>query len=225
MIQATNLTFSYNREQPYILHDISFNIPVGEYVSVVGENGSGKTTLMKLILGFIKPSGGSILNKAQRIGYVPQKNDFSGVNFPITVYEVLDSYRHLLKLPDSRIVYELLDIVNLRSQTKSLMGDLSGGQHQKVLIARALMGNPDLLILDEPSTGIDIGSQKEIYQLIRKMNQEKHLTIISVEHNLEAAVTYSTLIYHLADGHGHFCTPDKYIKEYQRNRIGVIDNA
>lgn len=94
------------------------------------------------------------------------------------------------------------------------MGTLSGGQNQKILIARALMGNPDLLTLDEPSTGVDINSQKEIYGFIKKINKEKGITIVSVEHNLNAAISNLTLIYHLTGGQGHLCTPQKYAAEY-----------
>ena len=94
------------------------------------------------------------------------------------------------------------------------MSTLSGGQSQKILIARALIGNPELLILDEPSTGVDINSQKEIYGFLKKINKENGITIISVEHNLDAAISNSTLIYHLAGGYGHLCTPQKYVNEY-----------
>jgi zinc transport system ATP-binding protein len=82
------------------------------------------------------------------------------------------------------------------------------------MIARALMGSPELLVLDEPSTGVDAGSQKEIYGLLRQINRENGVTIVSVEHNLEAAVINSTLIYHLAEGRGHLCTPKQYAAEY-----------
>jgi zinc transport system ATP-binding protein len=91
---------------------------------------------------------------------------------------------------------------------------LSGGQAQKILIARALIGEPDLLILDEPSTGVDVGSQKEIYGFLKEINQQNEITIVSVEHNLDAAVSNSTLIYHLISGQGHLCSPQKYADEY-----------
>ncbi len=102
------------------------------------------------------------------------------------------------------------------------MGNLSGGQSQKILIARALMGNPDLLILDEPSTGVDIKSQKEIYGFLKKINQENGITIVSVEHNLDAAISNSTLIYHMTEGNGHLCTPRQYADEFLKNK-GKVD--
>ncbi len=224
MIKAENLYFSYTGSPSYVLNGINLEIGDGEYISVVGENGSGKSTLMRLILKFLKPTRGHITTQAQRIGYVPQKNDFSNSNFPITVYEVLNSYRRLLKLKDKNTITEKLGQVGMSDFTGALMGNLSGGQSQKILIARALMGNPDLLILDEPSTGVDIRSQKEIYGFLKKINKEKGITIVSVEHNLDAAISNSTLIYHLTDGQGHLCTPRQYADEFL-NMKGKVDDA
>lgn len=218
MIKAGNLSFSYTGSPPYVLNGINLEIRDGEYVSVVGENGSGKSTLMRLILKFIKPTSGTIESKAKRIGYVPQKNDFSNSNFPITVYEALNSYRKLLKIKDKRVITKNLEQVGLSDFAGALMGTLSGGQNQKILIARALMGNPDLLILDEPSTGVDVGSQREIYGFLKKINEESGITIVSVEHNLDAAVSNSTRIYHLTGGWGHLCSPQQYADEFLKNQ-------
>ncbi|SEW44845.1 metal ABC transporter ATP-binding protein [[Clostridium] fimetarium] len=214
MIKIENLFFSYTSSPPYILDGINLEIQDGEYVSVLGENGSGKSTLMRLLLKLIKPTKGNIQLQAKRIGYVPQKNDFSNSNFPITVYEMLDSYRRILKIKSKNVIMENLKQVGMSEFAKALVGTLSGGQNQKTLIARALIGDPDLLILDEPSTGVDINSQREIYGFLKKINKEKNITIISVEHNLDAAISNSTLIYHLINGQGHLCTPKKYADEY-----------
>lgn len=214
MIEGKNIVFSYTGLPPYVLNEIDLDVQRGAYISVVGDNGSGKSTLMQLILGFIKPTSGKIIVQAKRTGYVPQKKDFSNSNFPITVYEALNSYRKLLRIKDKRIIGESLDIVGMKSFSNALMGTLSGGQSQKILIARALMGNPDLLILDEPSTGVDASSQIEIYGFLKALNQQKGMTIISVEHNLDAAISNSTLIYHLTAGKGHLCTPNQYINEF-----------
>jgi zinc transport system ATP-binding protein len=218
IIKAENLFFSYTGSQPYVLEGVELEIPAGQYVSVVGENGSGKSTLMRLILKFIKPTIGSIGCRAGRIGYVPQKNDFSNANFPITVYEMLNSYRKLLKLKGKGMIAENLEQVGMSSFTGALTGTLSGGQSQKILIARALMGNPDLLILDEPSAGVDMGSQKEIYGFLKKINKEKGITIVSVEHNLAAAMANSTLLYHLSEGRGRLYTPRAYAGKYWNNK-------
>jgi zinc transport system ATP-binding protein len=214
MVKAEGLCYSYTGMAPYVLDGIDLEIKAGEYVSVVGENGCGKSTLMRLILGFLKPTLGSILVGTKRIGYVPQRSDALGSGFPITVYEVLNSYRKLLKLREKDAVREALRQVGMSEYAKSLIGNLSGGQSQKVLIARALMGTPELLILDEPSTGVDVESQRDIYGMLSRLNREEGMTVISVEHNLTAAVSNSTLIYHLTHGKGHICTPQKYAAEY-----------
>lgn len=218
MIKAENLHFSYSGTAPYVLSGMSFEIKKGEYVSAVGDNGSGKTTLMKLILRFLRPTKGNITTEVKRIGYVPQKHDYTGSGFPITVYEMLDSYRKLLGVKEKSAVLEKLSFVGLESFAGALVGSLSGGQSQKAVIARALLGSPELLILDEPSTGVDPDSQKEIYGLLKRLNSDSRITIVSVEHNIKAAVENSTVIYHLAGGSGHFCTPQNYSKEYLNGR-------
>lgn len=213
MINIKNVWFSYSGSQQFLLTDINVEIEAGEYISVIGENGCGKTTLMRLLLGNLKPTRGSISINTKSIGYVPQRNDFSNANFPITVYEVLSSYLKLLKQRDKAIINRVLCITGMEGYEKSLMGNLSGGQLQKILISRALMGKPELLILDEPSTGVDIDSQKELYGLLKRMSQEEGLTVVAVEHNLQAAFANSTKIFHLKNGQGHLCSPDHYSKE------------
>ena len=214
MIRAEDLYFSYNGLPPYILNGVSFEIQKGDYVSVLGENGCGKSTLMKLILRFLKPTRGTIESDSVRIGYVPQKNDFSNSSFPITVGEMMNAYRKLLKIKDKGTVQKCLKMVGMDQFQNSLMGTLSGGQNQKVFIARAILGKPDLLVLDEPSTGVDVGSLREIYGFLKRINRLDGVTIVSVEHNLDAAIRNSTRIYHLSGGRGHLCTPQKYAAEF-----------
>lgn len=214
MIETENLCFSYTGSPPYVLDNVSLKIGNGDYVSVLGENGCGKSTLIRLILHFLKPTCGTIVSHAKRVGYVPQKNDFSNPDFPITVYEMLDSYRRLLGIEDKSVVEKSLSLVGMGKFRHSLMGSLSGGQSQKVRIARAIMGGPDLLVLDEPSTGVDLASRKEIYGFVKRLNRKNGVTVVSVEHNLEAAIENSTLIYHLDRGKGHLCTPKKYAEEF-----------
>ena len=108
MIKAENLCFSYTGASPFILSGVNFEINKGEYVSVVGDNGCGKSTLMKLILRFFKPTHGSISSDAKRIGYVSQKNESISSGFPITIYEMLNSYRKLMKIKDISVIRESL---------------------------------------------------------------------------------------------------------------------
>lgn len=212
MLSVQNLSFSYGICSKVILSDISFNIKKGEYVSIVGENGCGKSTLVRLILRLLRPTSGTIKMNAKSIGYVPQKK-INLTHFPITVAELLDSYRRVLKVKNNQIVAEMLEWVGLLPFQKRLAGDLSGGQLQKLYIARALINSPSLLILDEPSTGIDIKGQKEIYSILKCLNTDEGITILSVDHNLNAAIANSTMIFHIKDGKGHFCNVEKYARE------------
>lgn len=214
MIQGTHLYFSYTGGPPYILNDLNFSVSPGDYISIVGENGCGKSTLIRLLLGFLTPLRGRLSSSARRIGYVPQRNDFTNSSFPITVDEVLRSYAHLLHLSAPADSHYNLSMFGMNSMKHSLIGNLSGGQHQKIMIIRALMGHPDLLILDEPSTGVDIMSQKEIYHCLYQLNREKKITVIAVEHNIDAAMRCSTLMYHMRQGQGHLCSPQRYAAEF-----------
>ena len=212
MIIIENLFFKYTGQTPYTLSGVNLLVPKDSYISIVGNNGCGKSTLLKLILGFLSPTTGTIQIKTNKIGYVPQRQEFNSA-FPITVQEVIYSYGKLLHMKNINVC-EILSITQMQDFKNQLVGDLSGGQYQRMLIARALMGTPDLLVLDEPSTGVDISSQKEIYKTLRELNKNKKLTILSVEHNLYAATESSSMIYHLSDGKGHLCTPQNYLKEY-----------
>ncbi|MDR0905921.1 MAG: metal ABC transporter ATP-binding protein [Oscillospiraceae bacterium] len=216
MIVANQLTFSYTDSPPYALQNLDLHIAAGEYVSVVGDNGSGKSTLMRLILGLLKPTRGTVGTSAKRIGYVPQRSDYARHDFPLTVGEMLRSYARIIGADAKRETADALALTGMQAHERSLVGGLSGGESQKTRVARALIGSPELLIFDEPSTGIDRASQDEIYGLLRQINRERGITIISVEHNLTAAMANSTLIYHLHGGHGHICTPEQYAKEFLR---------
>ncbi len=220
MINTENLYFSYTNTPPYVLKNINLEINKGDYISILGDNGCGKSTLVRLLLGFLKPTKGIVSMDAVRLGYVPQKTDFANDSFPITVYEMLTAYRKLLKVKNKSAINDVLSKVGMTNFKKSLIGNLSGGQHQKILIARALLGSPDLLILDEPSTGIDRNSQIEIYGLLKKMNIESQMTVIAVEHNLDAALDNSSMLYHMVEGHGHLCTPDQYVNEFLQEKRG-----
>ena len=214
MIQLKNLYFSYTQNPPFVLNNLNLTINKGEYISILGDNGSGKSTLIKLILNLLEPTKGEIKCETKIIGYVPQRFENLNTQFPITVFEMLNNYRKTLKINNIKIISEYLELVKMNNFKNSLIGSLSGGQFQKVFIARALLGMPDLLVLDEPSEGVDNKSKDEIYGLIKEINRNNEITVISVEHNLKAAIFNSTLIYHLHNGNGHLCTPQDYMKEY-----------
>ncbi|KAJ51350.1 zinc transport system ATP-binding protein [Clostridium tetanomorphum] len=210
MIKIKNLSFSYTGDEPYIIDDINLNIEKGSYTSIIGENGSCKSTLIKLMLNLLKPYKGNIYLNTNKIGYVPQRMDSFNSQFPITVNEILKCHMRILKIKDNNIVNESLQNLGMLDFKHSLIGNLSGGQQQKIFIGRALLGNPDLLILDEPSTGVDIKSQKEIYSFIKNLNKNKGLTVISVEHNIEAAIKNSSQIIKMKDGKALLCSINNF---------------
>lgn len=220
MITIQNLYFSYAPNKPYLLKDLNLTINKGDYISILGDNGSGKSTLIKLLLKLLISTKGKIINDFTKTAYVPQRFDNLNIQFPITVYEILKCYQKTLKIKDKNCICNYLDLVKMRDFSNALIGTLSGGQCQKIFIARALMGNPDLLILDEPSNGVDLKSQNEIYSLIKNVNTINKVTVISVEHNLKAAIDNSSFIYHLCQGSGHLCNPNEYIKEYLATNTG-----
>lgn len=223
MITINNMSFSYVKGSD-LLKDINLNIPTGVYLSILGENGSCKSTLIKLILGLLKPDCGSIELSTKKISYVPQRLDNFNGEFPITVREVLTSHSKAIKIKDSNAISNVLEKVNMSDFKNNLIGNLSGGQQQRIFIARALLGNPDLIILDEPSTGVDEKSQNEIYPLLQDLNINHGKTIISVEHNTKTALKYSTHILKLDNGHMKLYTKDEFVKylEYKNSISNIV---
>ena len=224
MIKLENVDFSYDTGSE-LLKNINMQVNDGEYIAIVGENGSGKSTLLKLLLGLLAPSNGKVTNTFARTAYVPQRFESLNSQFPITVYEVMEYYRRIIKVADKAAVQKSLEQMNVYHLRNQLIGTLSGGQCQKVLIARALMGKPDLLIFDEPSTGIDLKSQQELYPFMRQLNKEQKITIITVEHNLKFAVRNADKMYHVLNGRGHFCSPKDYVQEYVADNVGGAQNV
>jgi zinc transport system ATP-binding protein len=212
MINIKDLYFSYTGSHPFLLDNINLHIEEGSYVSILGENGSAKSTLIKLILKLLKPNSGSISLAAEVIGYVPQRMESYNSQFPITVYEMLQCHLRALKLKDKSLINESLKKVNMLQYKNSLIGNLSGGQQQKIFIARAIMATPKLIVLDEPSTGIDIPSQEEIYSFLKELNRTLGVTVLSVEHNLNAALENSTHIYKMERGNGTLFTVEEWRK-------------
>ncbi|MDX1296589.1 MAG: metal ABC transporter ATP-binding protein [Sulfurimonadaceae bacterium] len=183
-----------------ILKNINLLIKRGTYAAIIGPNGGGKTTLVRLLLGLEKISGGEIklFGKPQKqfdawhkIGYVPQRVSLVDQQFPATVYEVVKmgrvARRGLFKRErpeDVEAVESAMAKMAVSDLRDRLVGELSGGQRQRVMIARALASEPEVLILDEPNTGVDAHSQSRFYELLRKLNQEEALTIIFITHDV-----------------------------------------
>jgi zinc transport system ATP-binding protein len=175
-IEVKNFSFSYNSE--VVLNNISFAVTKGDYLGIIGPNGGGKTTLVKILLGLLPFKEGSVVVNGTS-GYVPQKaaQEISGL--PATVREIIESGER----KNEERIKEVMDITDVKNYQNKLISDLSGGERQKVFIARALVKNPDILFLDEPSTGVDMASQGKFYSFLKELN-EKGITIIFVSHDI-----------------------------------------
>jgi zinc transport system ATP-binding protein len=192
-VLVTDLWFSYDGYP--VLEDVNLSIPQGDFVSVIGPNGGGKTTLLRLMLGLLRPSRGEVqvfgLNpeKArQRIGYMPQHPELD-LQFPATVMDVALMGRLGHGRPfgpysrrDKEAVMTALDQVGLRDFCKKPFASISGGQRQRLFIARALASEPDLLLLDEPTANLDAVMEGGLYELLQALNRK--LTVVMVSHDL-----------------------------------------
>lgn len=199
LIEFQHATLGYGPK--VVLQDVNFAITAGDYFGMVGPNGAGKTTLLRAILGTLKPLSGkvNIRNTADepiRFGYVPQRDTIDYI-MPYTVQEVvmMGRYRqigifHQPQPQDREIVLESLRHVDIEDLRDRPFKDLSGGQKQRVLIARALATKPAVLILDEPTNGMDLSSRIAILELIHKLHEEDKLTVILVTHLLDDVANY-----------------------------------
>lgn len=197
IIEAHNLNFSY-QDTP-VLKNVSFSVDQGQFVGVIGPNGGGKTTLLKLILGFLEPTSGSLTvfgenpeDVTTQLAYVPQSVRFDR-QFPISVFElVLTGCLSRLNWlgqygqAEKQAALKALEKVNLVDFKNAPYGTLSGGQAQRALIARALVSNPKLLLLDEPTASVDAQAEADIYALLQQLRGE--MTIVMVTHDLRSAI-------------------------------------
>ncbi|WNQ09418.1 metal ABC transporter ATP-binding protein [Paenibacillus aurantius] len=203
VIEIEDLSFSYEDKQ--VIDQLDFSVLQRDFVGLVGSNGAGKTTLLRMIVGLIKPQKGTIrlfgepvgrFKDWERIGYVPQKNNFNPL-FPATVREVVMSglygrknmFRRLNR-EDSAKCSEALRVMGIEDLADRRIGQLSGGQQQRAFLARALINNPDLLILDEPTVGIDAETQEGFFHLLRHMHHHHDITFLMVSHDREALQSY-----------------------------------
>jgi zinc transport system ATP-binding protein len=227
-VRVDNVSYSYGQER--ILEDISFTVDQGDILGIIGPNGAGKTTLFNCMLGLVEDYRGKIevlgedirknRKALERIGYVPQKKSIER-GFPATVEDIV-SLGITKKIPKNRIG-ESLEIVNLTEYRDRRIGELSGGQQQRVFIAKALVNEPSMLILDEPATGIDVETQNKFYALIRKLNKENKITIIWSSHDLEAVSGLAnkvscinrTMFFH-GESHDFFDNPE-LLKKYSES--------
>ncbi|MDF2921977.1 MAG: transporter [Paenibacillaceae bacterium] len=203
VVSLESVAFSY--ENRNVIQDLSFQVLQRDFVGLVGANGAGKTTLLRIIVGLIKPTRGQVRLFGQafssfdgwdRIGYVPQKNAFNPL-FPATVREVVLSGLYgrkklfvRLTKEDYRKCDDALEVMGIVDLADRRIGQLSGGQQQRVFLARSLINNPELLILDEPTVGIDAETQEGFFRLIRHMHQHHAITFLMVSHDIDMLEDY-----------------------------------
>lgn len=210
ILKLNNVTLSYGKTP--VLKDITLSFNSGDYVAIVGPNGSGKTTLIRGILGIHQCSSGTIEKKCTKISYLPQKIRSMDPLFPATVFEVVKTGKKRAEKKDVLDVVEKMQVSHLLNQR---IGDLSGGQTQRVLLARALISQPDLLILDEPTSALDPESRSELYHLISKLNVEDHVTILMVSHDVHTLGDYAKTILYLDGAVEFFGSASEYYEQYE----------
>ncbi len=198
IFDVKNLNFSVRDQK--ILSNISLEIYSAEYIAIIGPNGGGKTTLIRILLGLDNPTSGKVrifgksvkdFKEWYKIGYVPQRATLVDANFPATVEDVVNmgrtSQRGLfssMNIEDKASVVDAMQKMDVYDLKDKMIGRLSGGQRQRVMIARALASKPEILILDEPNTGVDMVSQKGFYALLKQLNSEEKITIVFITHDI-----------------------------------------
>ncbi len=185
MIQFEHVSFSYP-DTP-VLNDVCFHLEEGQFVGILGPNGGGKSTFLRLALGLLKPTSGSIIRTDKKIAYIAQTTAISDTSFPATVEEVIalglvDSHIRFNFREKKKKVEEIMKRLELTSFRKRLVNELSGGQLQRVKIAKALISEPSLLVLDEPDAGMDEHAHENLIHLINLLHENK-TSILFVSHH------------------------------------------
>lgn len=206
LIECKRLSVGYDKK--VVCKDINFKVEEGDYLCILGENGSGKSTLLKTILGLNKAVFGKVIFEKSlsknKLGYLPQQNDFQK-DFPATVKEVIMSgfisqmgLRPFYNKTEKNKANGIIEFLGLENLTKNGFKELSGGQQQRVLLARALCATDKILVLDEPTNGLDSKTTNQFYKLLKNLNNSG-LTIIMVSHNLDKVMEYASHIVYLKD--------------------------
>lgn len=211
VLSAEGLSFRHNSTE--ILTDISFRLQVGDYLGIVGPNGSGKTTLIKLFLGFLQPSNGGIslfgvqpseFREWRKVGYLPQRIPSFNPHFPATVREIVSlgllstkSFPKRITRSDDRAIDDALTLLDILDIKNDLIGELSGGQQQRALIAKAIVSEPELLILDEPTTALDPEARGKFFATLQDLNGLSKVTIIIITHDIGSVGQYASKLLYL----------------------------
>lgn len=201
MIKLENVSFSYEKEN--ILENINLEINNGSFVGLIGSNGTGKSTLLKLILNIVKPHQGKVFNDFKKVSFLSQISSTNDYVFPANVYEIVSlglknkpfSFLTKKDKEEVKLMLELIGISDLRNRQ---LQELSGGQQQKVRLAKCLIAKPELLVLDEPTSGIDKESRINLIEDLHILQEKFNLTILMVSH-IKDDFKYANIIYELED--------------------------
>ncbi|MBY7144019.1 metal ABC transporter ATP-binding protein [Virgibacillus sp. NKC19-3] len=234
VVSMKNISYAY--EQSNVLQHVNFEIPRGAFMGLLGPNGGGKTTLVKLILGVLKPDSGSIqlLNQPierfkewDKFGFVSQKANSFNKGFPATVYEVVSmgltakvGYLRFFKKQHKEKILQAIDQVGMLDYAYKNVGNLSGGQQQRVFIARSLVNEPELLILDEPTVGVDNENVRRFYDLLHQLNEERNITLLLVTHDTSTMTKHATDIVCLNKTLHFHGNPDEYTSLSEKDLSG-----
>ena len=194
-LRLDDTSFSYGHGPP-VLRDVDFEVDRGEFVAIAGPNGGGKTTLVRLVVRLEEPTSGRVEVFTRKIGYLPQRAQ-AGIDAPLTVRELVTAGRASrtrlfgpLAGADREAVRQAIDRVDLTPQADRRLATLSGGQQQRAFIAKALAAEPELLVLDEPTTGVDVEAQDAIAALLQRLRDELGMTVLYVSHEFGAVEAY-----------------------------------
>ncbi len=194
-VRLDNVSFAYGHGQP-VLRDVDLEVEQGEFVAIAGPNGGGKTTLVRLVLGLAQPTAGRIELSARRLGYLAQRAQ-AAIDAPITVRELVAAGRTPrtrllgpLTTGDREVVDAAIERVGLTDRASRRLQTLSGGQQQRAFIAKALAAEPELLVLDEPTTGVDVEAQDAIAALLQELRNDLGMTILYVSHEFGAVESF-----------------------------------
>jgi len=213
LITLNNISLSHNGKN--VLDDVSFKLHEGEFITLIGPNGAGKSSLIKVLLGVIKQDSGDITYTDNiRLGYTPQT--FSANPFiPISVKDFLTLNQKL----DSEFMLKTFELTGIKDLLKSPLKNLSGGELQKVLLTRALLNKPNVLILDEPAQNLDVDGQMQLYKLIQDIHQQQNCAVLMVSHDLHRVMKESTQVLCL---YHHICCeglPESILKDEKFNDL------
>jgi zinc transport system ATP-binding protein len=211
ILSADKVSFRYNSTK--VLTGVTFHLLKGDYVGLVGPNGSGKTTLVRCLLGLSRQAEGSIslfgkdpaaFWEWRKIGYLPQVIESFNPHFPATVKEVValgllgkKGFPKRLGKSDGVCTNRAMELLGIVDISNKLIGQLSGGQQQRALIAKALVGEPELLILDEPTTALDPEARENFFDILRRLNQEQAVTIVIITHDMGSIGKYASKLLYL----------------------------